>query len=520
MPTGSGPIMPRKRFSPARQGCRLAETCRLDHVSPGGYFLRLSGKGFSEKTLAIDVPEKGAELGSIHIDVLAHGDGSWAASTIPRTREAVSGPLPTGWVRSPALGKGFNDEIRFQADENGRFAVERVPAGLVRVGFPFQVYDVIYAHVWSALVVEGQTAVVLVRSTRKPSANCPSGSRSGTAHRLRSLPGPASPRRARSTTSRPASRSFRAWSESRREPMFRIDLAPRSTEPLAFAEPDWENLDPDRRVVLPDVGPGSYRLRVFDWLGSTTLNSGPLFETDVRVPRPKDDPAVRVALAAGCITGRVVPAPKDVSLGIEAIAVPREGQAPARRGRADYEGNFCVRYLDPGTYTLFVHDPKSGYCKIDGLVVPAGVVDVGERELHPGGSIHGSISYPRPCPVPDEIVLTGPEGADRMEALEGYTSSDHFEVGGLWPGLWRIAARAGGKVMATATVKVPETGRIQVRLMAGQRAESLTMRSLEQAPCHHDHSGSDLSGATPRINLSGRSLSRHRGDRLGRPARM
>ncbi len=63
-----------------------------------------------------------------------------------------------------------------------------------------------------------------------------------------------------------------------REPMFRVELVPLSKDPLSFAQPDWEELDAQRKVVLPDVGPGTYRLRVYDWLGLAGLDSGPLFD--------------------------------------------------------------------------------------------------------------------------------------------------------------------------------------------------------------------------------------------------
>ena len=95
------------------------------------------------------------------------------------------------------------------------------------------------------LVVEGQTTVVCTfdpEADRELPVQLAIGD--GSPAQVASGTGFAAARKVDNVTS--SKQFFPGMSEMRRKPMFRINLAPRSTEPLAFAEPDWENLDPDR----------------------------------------------------------------------------------------------------------------------------------------------------------------------------------------------------------------------------------------------------------------------------------
>jgi hypothetical protein len=219
-------------------------------------------------------------------------------------------------------------------------------------------------------------------------------------------------------------------------------------------------------VVLPDVGPGTYRLRVYDWLGLRDLDGGPLFDREVVVPAGGRG-AERIPLGAGCITGKI-PAPKEnFERPVEVTAVSRRGGTSYRRTRCDDDGNFCVRYLSPGRYTLFVNDPNSGFCRLDDVDVPAGVVDVGERVLSPGATIIGAIQFARPSRVPDEVVSIGPLGASVRRAIPVYSSFDRFVLAGIWPGHWTVSARNGDDVLAEAEVDVNGAGTFGVTLTTG-----------------------------------------------------
>ena len=73
----------------------------------------------------------------------------------------------------------------------------------------------------------------------------------------------------RSTSRERASVPNERWRMSRRDrartpgdekeprmPMFRVDLIPRSCAPLSFVDPEWEELDMNRRVGFPTSAPG------------------------------------------------------------------------------------------------------------------------------------------------------------------------------------------------------------------------------------------------------------------------
>ena len=106
----------------------------------------------------------------------------------------------------------------------------------------------------------------------------------------------------------------------------------------------------------------------------------------------------------------------------------------ARRAHCDVHGNFCARYLSPGTYSLFFNDPESGYCRVDDVEVRAEVVDIGERSLLGGARLSGSIRFALPSRVPDEIVAVGPSGVSVRRAFSNESSFDRFELAGLWAG--------------------------------------------------------------------------------------
>ena len=128
------------------------------------------------------------------------------------------------------------------------------------------------------------------------------------------------------------------------------------------------------------------------------------------------------------------------------------------------EGHFCVRYLDPGDYTLFAHDPKAGWSRVENVHVASNVTDIGERRLARGGTIRGNISFGRPCVVPDAVVATGPTGVSLTIPSAVYSSFDRFELGGLWPGSWTIKVLGGGELLSIARTQIAGTEEVRVDL--------------------------------------------------------
>jgi hypothetical protein len=179
---------------------------------------------------------------------------------------------------------------------------------------------------------------------------------------------------------------------------------------------------------------------------------------------------VRIALGAGSITGKI-PAPKvPYERLVEVTAVAKGSRAPAQRTTCDFDGNygnFCVRYLSPGSYSVFIHDPRSGFCRVDDVEVPAGEVSVGERELSAGATVIATIQFVSPTRVPDEFIAVGPLGVRVRRVFPMSSSFDRVELAGLWPGRWTLSACCDREVLATGQVDLKETGTFQVGLSAG-----------------------------------------------------
>ena len=329
---------------------------RFDHVRPDRYTMHFSGPGATPLAIAVDVPPADLDVGQIRLAGRGriegrvfrspeHGGGVWS--------------FADGYVRFP--GRSSAENITMLSDEDGRFSVDGVFVGLVKIGFPYMIFDVVYADEWAVQVVEGQTTRVDLLD--------PDGQRAlaikfhigdGSLAQYKSGTGSGADRKVDNVTKRSA--GFGGDEGEPFMPRFRVDLIPRSRAPLSFVDPEWAELDPFKRVGLSDVSPGSYRLRVMDWLGSRDFDEGILHEQEITMPN--GGVPITVSLGGGCITGRF-------SGGVEllnppqVIAVPRGGRsAAAGRTRCDGDWNFCVRYLESQTYTLFAHDARNGWSRV------------------------------------------------------------------------------------------------------------------------------------------------------------
>ncbi|MDG3008062.1 carboxypeptidase-like regulatory domain-containing protein [Paludisphaera mucosa] len=458
-------VLPPRELTPADDGA-----IRFEHVRPDRYRLVLEGRGVPRTVRVLDVSEAGLDAGALPIDAPAATGRIEGRVWRPQDHGGEPWPFAEGRVR-PSGVRDFDEEesrtIAVRTDENGRFSVDRVPVGLVEVGIPYQMGCVIYEHTWSALVVEGRTTTVRVL---KPEA--------GREFALAFAIGDGSQAQYESGTGLGAARKVddvtvnsRALADAEgaapepRTPSFLVDLTPLEKLPLAFKRSGWNDLDDRRRIVLPDVAPGAYRLRLFEWLGSRGLDGGPVVDREVVVP-PEGLGEVRIPLGAGCITGKI-PAPEGGSGRFVEVSALAKGSRTPRRAQCDFDGNFCVRHLAPGDYSLFFQDPNSGFRRVDDVKVPAGVIDVGELTTTPGATIFGEIRFARPSRVPDEIVATDPSGVTVRRPFSRSSSFDRIEVVGLWPGRWTVSARSGEVVLASGEIDVEGTGAFPMTLTVG-----------------------------------------------------
>jgi hypothetical protein len=400
--------------------------------------------------------------------------------------EAIGGGVwanAKGYVEPAQVGGDFGidrpddrfpltqDTVEFQADRNGRFRLEGIPVGLATVAFSYQLYDMIRDYKFSAIVVDGQTTVVHAFDPEfRQDYTLAFAIGDGSKEQYESGTGQSASRVISDAKVELESRpSIELGAVKAPDPVFGAVLIPLSKGPISFGQPDWLRPDANRKVVLNDVAPERYRLLVYDWLayrgfpwhqfGWSALENERLFDGRV-VATPGGHNQVQIMLGAGCITGRLASLPKLVigspTEAIVAVATRPDGQS--RRAELQYNGSFCIRYLTPGTYSLFIHGPKSGYCRIDNVNVPAGTVDVGEQKLTTGATVIGTIHFPRLSRLPTELVATDPAGVSLRQVFKVFSSFDRVELGGLWPGRWALSVLSHGEVLATSTVDVGASG--------------------------------------------------------------
>lgn len=467
------PIPPAEEFPTRSATCSADGTLRFEHVRPDRYRLIITGWGATETTRALDVTDAGLDVGAVRIDATTATGRIEGRVWHPKAEGGGVYAFAEGYVgqfRYP-FRDTFNDEkssIEFHADENGRFQVEGVPAGLTAVRIPYGDYHVIQIYSWSVRVVEGRTTVVGAFDSERPREfTLALAIGDGSKAQYESGTGLGASRLVQDVTVKSDTRFFLQKNGTvPHAPMFRIDLVPRSNGPLSFAEPWWRELDAQGNIVLLDVDPGLYRLRLYDWLGTYWKKSDPLVDQDVTVP-PGGKGSVRLALGAGCITGKI-PVPKpSFDQPVEVTAMAKGSRAPSGWARCDYYGNFCVRYLSPGIYSLWIHDPKAGFCHVDDVEVKAAAVDIGERTLTAGARVHGAIQFARPSRVPDAVVAVNSSGVSVRRAFPVYSSFDEVDLPNLWSGHWTITARHGDEVLAATEVDVHGTGTFPVALTAG-----------------------------------------------------
>ncbi|MCY3024439.1 MAG: hypothetical protein NTW87_36150, partial [Planctomycetota bacterium] len=249
-----------------------------------------------------------------------------------------------------------------------------------------------------------------------------------------------------------------------REPMFHLELAPTSKLPLSWPGADWEQLDANGGITLPDVHPGAYRLTVRDWLASRGCDEGVLCRQDVELGKARG--AVRVQLGAGSITGQVQ-AERKIRRLVQVFA-PAKGGA-IYHARCDGKGNFCVRYLPPGTYTLVAHDDLAGWCRIADVEVQSKVRDVGVHKLAPGGAITGTLPLGPGGRQPDAVVATDGAGvsieADDVKGIAG----ESFTIPNLWPGTWTVALRRGKETLVVTRVTLEGAETVRAEFPAGNQ---------------------------------------------------
>ena len=107
------------------------------HVRPDCYTLSVTGTDISPARISLVVPDTGLNVGVVTVP----GTGRIAGRVFQRDEPGRPWAFAKGHVSfpNPQPGHHRESEIPFTADEQGRFAIENVPAGQVTVGFRYPI---------------------------------------------------------------------------------------------------------------------------------------------------------------------------------------------------------------------------------------------------------------------------------------------------------------------------------------------------------------------------------------------
>lgn len=419
----------------------------FQHVATGKYRLAVSGSQISPLSTGIEVSDSDVHAGSFE----PQGRGSIQGVFYEEPEEeSGSEQRARGWAfadgeiafednnrrANPADFDHFKP-IQFNTDETGRFHVDNVPVGRVRISFSYPITaDIIGAHTRFAQVVENQQSHV--------SFNDPDAIRKLT---CKFIVGGGSPQQFATGTGTVAKRTVSNMTD--RDPMFLIELKPLENNVGSWTDADWQKLNKDHKVILTDITPGKYRVIIDDWMMSRGLH-GRVFETVVDTKRIN---RLQISLGAGSITGAVNKS------GTHVIAIGRQ-TGDLRHGYSDDMGNFCIRYLKNDQYVLYAHNHDSGWCKLPDTQVTENVTDLGESMLVPGATILGELSYEL---ASDHTITV--EAIDSNGVVVGAESSaaserSKFRLSHLWPDDWTILVKRKGDVIHTETITLRDIEKI------------------------------------------------------------
>jgi hypothetical protein len=151
---------PGKELASYRMSLERGQELRFAHLRAGDYKLRIRGKGSSPVLRDVTVDEDDLDLGELRFA----GTGSIAGSVADPYDPRQPWSFADGMIHVEGFGDGFFESyLRFKTDAAGKFRVEGVPVGTVKVVFHYNISaDVIDAMVSEVKVEEGKETEVRV----------------------------------------------------------------------------------------------------------------------------------------------------------------------------------------------------------------------------------------------------------------------------------------------------------------------------------------------------------------------
>lgn len=414
---------------------------RLAHLRPGDYLLAVQGKGVTPISRPVTIGQGDLDLGRVALP----GVGSISGVVCEPENPKAAWRFADGEIYLHGFSSDREPLRKFRADERGRFQVSDVPTGDVTVSFTYPVTADVREAVWRrARVAVGKNTEVRLE-----------GLGGAWTQPIRLLyDGKNSPS---------ADTGSRTVDNVTDQPAFRLDVT--SLSPGASSGPDLVEWTAEKNSAgpdIPDLSPGRWRIRVYDWLGSRGFAEGLRAEVTAEVPAANRQPIV-IDLGSHTLSGKVTAStPTKRLVAVQAVAITG---GSVFHSRCDDKGNFVIRYLPAGQYRVHAHDDDAGWCDLGTFRLDQPVVDCGERPLTSGGSVTGLLSS-RLLPVTDEstIKAVAPDGVEIL--VDEVKADGTYRFGEMRPGSWVVLLPGeGGQVIRNAV----EIQRGQTVNLAGEK---------------------------------------------------
>lgn len=235
----------------------------------------------------------------------------------------------------------------------------------------------------------------------------------------------------------------------------------------------------DGTYRLEHINEGTYRVEVaspgkMGW----TSESGLVFEARVEEGKTTTPPDTKVS-RAGEIRGRVHVAlgRPPVELTVSLLPDGERGAPHRLQVRCAADGSFAIPKIEPGTYSVTVHDAERGYTQARGVRVTPGGTALAELVFQAARTIEGVVTDAEGRPVEgatvDVFSATAGSQTDRPlpgRAPDNFTGNvaqtdgkGRFVVTGVADGRYRLRVTKKGMPGAAADIDVP-TAAVQIAL--------------------------------------------------------
>ncbi len=427
---------PGKTLAKHRFPLKRGENLSIPHLRAGEYMLEIVSLGATPMRRPFRIGSEDLNLGTLPLA----GTGSLFGTVTDPDQNSELWRFADGQIFIDGFGGDrFEPYLKFKADEMGRFRVDGVPTGIVTVSFPYHMTaDIIGSLTRTAKVADGKLTEVRFE-----------GERGAWAQPLRLL--------FDGKDRIPAYKGIRKVENvTEREAMFRIEVVDMGAGTSSCdSSTGWSG--GKSRPVIPDLSPGRWRIRIFDWLGSTGFDQG--LRSEVVADVGEERKPITIELGDRALSGRVT-ASRETKRHVQIIAVGKNSNR-VFLSRCDGEGNFVVRFIPKDEYLVHAHDDDGGWCELGSFNLDKAVADCGEHALSIGGSVTGTLAGNLRSPK-GELHLAA-SSTDGVEIpVDEVNANGSYRFGNLRPGKWTIVVRLDDKELSRHSVDIQKGKSVKV----------------------------------------------------------